>query len=51
VPRFADLYRSGRLPLEKLLSRRYTLDEINVALDDIEQRRVGRPLVALDPSL
>jgi S-(hydroxymethyl)glutathione dehydrogenase/alcohol dehydrogenase len=51
VPRFADLYRSGRLPLEKLLSRRYTLDEINVALDDLAQRRVGRPLIAIDPSI
>lgn len=51
VPRFAELYRSGKLPLEKLLPRRYALDEINVALDDLEQRRTGRPLIVIDPSL
>jgi len=51
IPRFAALYRAGKLPLEKLLSRRYKLDDINVALDDLEQRRVGRPLIAIDPTL
>lgn len=51
VPRFAELYRTGKLPLEKLLSRRYALDDINAALDDLEQRRVGRPLIVIDPSL
>ncbi len=51
IPRFAELYRSGKLPLEKLLSRRYALDEINTALDDLEQRRAGRPLIVIDPSI
>lgn len=51
VPRFAEIYRAGKLPLEKLFSHRYSLDEINTALDDLEQRRVGRPLIAIDPSL
>lgn len=51
VPRFAELYRSGKLPLEKLLPCRYTLDDINVALDDLEQRRAGRPLIVIDSSL
>jgi S-(hydroxymethyl)glutathione dehydrogenase/alcohol dehydrogenase len=51
VPRFAELYRSGKLALDKLLPRRYALDEINVALDDLEQRRAGRPLIAIDASI
>ena len=51
IPRFAALYRSGKLPLEKLLPRRYALDEINGALDDLEQRRAGRPLIVIDPSI
>lgn len=51
VPRFAELYRSGKLPLEKLLPRRYALEDINVALDDLEQGRAVRPLIAIDPSL
>ena len=47
IPKFAQLYRDGKLPLEKLLTRRYSLDQINEALDDLEQRKVGRPLIAL----
>ncbi len=45
IPKFAQLYRKGKLPLEKLLTRRYSLDQINEALDDLEQRKVGRPLI------
>ena len=51
IPEFARLYREGKLPLEKLITKRYTLDEINVALDDLEHRLVGRPLLEIDPSL
>lgn len=51
IPRFAELYRQGKLPLEKLFSRRYQLEQINAALDDLENRRVARPLVEIDPSL
>ncbi len=45
------LYDEGKLPLEKLITRRYTLDQINEALDDLEHKRVGRPLIEIDPSL
>lgn len=51
VPKFAELYRSGRLPLDSLLSNRYQLDDINTALDDLASGRVMRPLIVLDPSL
>jgi S-(hydroxymethyl)glutathione dehydrogenase / alcohol dehydrogenase len=50
IPRFAQWYRSGRLPLEKLITARYRLEEINQALDDLDQHRVGRPLIELDGS-
>lgn len=45
VPRLAALYRNGNLPLEKLITRRYPLDQINDALSDLENGRVGRPLI------
>ena len=45
IPKFAKLYLEGKLPLEKLLTRRYSLDQINEALNDLEQRKVGRPLI------
>jgi S-(hydroxymethyl)glutathione dehydrogenase/alcohol dehydrogenase len=51
IPRFAELYRMGKLPLHKLLSKRYTLDQINDALEDLELSRVNRPLVVINPTL
>lgn len=51
IPRFAGLYRQGKLPLEKLITRRYKLEQINDALDDLENKRVGRPLVEIDPTI
>jgi S-(hydroxymethyl)glutathione dehydrogenase/alcohol dehydrogenase len=49
--RYAELYLAGKLPLEKLLTQRYSLSEINVALDDLEAGRVNRPLIIINPSL
>ena len=51
IPIFAKLYLEGRLPLEKLITKRYSLDKINEALDDLDNQRVGRPLIEIDPSL
>jgi S-(hydroxymethyl)glutathione dehydrogenase/alcohol dehydrogenase len=51
IPMFAELYLAGKLPFEKLLTHRYSLAQINQALDDMEQQRVGRPLIEIDPSL
>ena len=51
VPKLAELYRRGKLPLEKLISRRYRLDDINQALDDLERGLVLRPLIEIDGSV
>jgi S-(hydroxymethyl)glutathione dehydrogenase/alcohol dehydrogenase len=51
VPRFATLYREGRLPVGRLLGKRYSLDQINDALDDLEAGRVMRPLIVLDDTI
>ena len=51
VPKLAALYTAGKLPLEKLLSKPYKLEEINTALSDLEGRRATRPLVELDKSV
>jgi len=48
IPRIAELYSQGGLPLELLLSKTYKLDEINDALDDLENQRVLRPLITFD---
>lgn len=44
-PRYARLLIAGKLNVEPLLSKPYRLVEINVALDDLEAGRVGRPLI------
>lgn len=48
TPRYADHFRSGRLPLEKLISHRYPLEGVNQALDDLEAGRTFRALVEID---
>ncbi|MCX5788194.1 MAG: zinc-binding dehydrogenase [Elusimicrobia bacterium] len=44
-PRYGELVRSGRLDLSPLLASRYTLRDINRALDDLEAGRAVRPVV------
>ena len=45
IPKFGELYRQGRLPLERLVSARYSLEQINTAMDDLENRQVTRALI------
>ena len=45
IPKFAELYLAGKLPLQKLLGKCYPLEEINRALDDLEQRKITRALI------
>lgn len=43
---FVRWYRQGKLKLDELVTRRYELDQINQAVDDLEQGRVsGRSIV------
>lgn len=51
IPKLAALYHEKKLPLEKLLSKRYRLEQINVALDDLKQRRIARGLLEINPQL
>jgi S-(hydroxymethyl)glutathione dehydrogenase/alcohol dehydrogenase len=44
-PRYCRLIQSGRLNLNPLRSRPFSLDEINEALAALEQRKVARPLI------
>jgi S-(hydroxymethyl)glutathione dehydrogenase/alcohol dehydrogenase len=50
IPKFADLYAEGRLPLEKLFAGRYGLMQINEALKDLESGTAGRPIIEIAPS-
>jgi len=45
LPIIVDIINKYRLPVEKLLSNEYSLDEINQAIDDLEQRKITRALI------
>lgn len=51
IPKFGNLYRKGLLPLERLITKKYRLDQINDALDDLEQKKVGRPIIEISVEL
>jgi len=48
IPRYAELFLSGKLPLHLLLTHRYRLDDVNLALDDLEAGRALRPLIVFE---
>jgi alcohol dehydrogenase len=48
VPAFEQLWREGRLPLERLVSRRIALDEINEGMDALASGAVIRQVVKFD---
>jgi len=47
IPKLAEIYIKGNLPLEKLISKRYKLENINEALNDLENGKVFRPIIEM----
>ena len=45
IPRFVELWRSGRLPVEKLVSRHIGLGDINEAMDELAAGRAVRQVI------
>ena len=45
MPKFAELYRLGKLNLDDLVVRRYTLDQVNKAYDDMDAGEIGRGVI------
>ncbi|HEX6116054.1 MAG TPA: zinc-dependent alcohol dehydrogenase family protein [Solirubrobacterales bacterium] len=45
IPRFIDLHRAGRLPVERLLSGRVRLEELNEAFDRLARGEAVRQVV------
>ena len=48
VPRLLSLYRNGQLKLDELISRTYTLDEINQGWKDLDEGRNLRGVLLFD---
>ena len=49
IPKYVKYYQSGQLKLELLLTHSYSLGEINRALDDLENGKIGRALIDMSP--
>ncbi len=48
IPAMIELWRAGRLPVERLRSHDVLLDDINGAMDELEAGRVIRQLILFD---
>ncbi len=45
IPKYVDLYLSGKLKLEKMLTHRFTLGQINEAFTQLEKGEMGRAII------
>ena len=48
IPRYVALYRNGRLPVDRLLSHRLRLDDINAGFDRLKSGEAIRQVVLFD---
>ncbi|TXK19105.1 alcohol dehydrogenase catalytic domain-containing protein [Homoserinibacter sp. GY 40078] len=48
IPRFVEWWRAGRLPVERLISGRVPLSELNAAMDDLSDGTALRQIVTTD---
>lgn len=48
IPIYEDLWRSGKLPVEKLISSRITLDDINRGMDELADGKAIRQIIVFD---
>lgn len=51
IPSILRQYMAGRLPLDRMISKTYRLDQINTAFDDMNAGRLKRGVVVFDPDL
>ena len=48
IPKYVQWYLSGRIELDKLIKKEYHLHEINLAISDLENGKVDRPLINMN---
>lgn len=48
IPRYVELWRAGRLPVEELISSRIRLDQINEAMDELADGLAIRQVILFD---
>ncbi len=47
IPKFIALYNEGKLELDDLITRTYTLEDVNTALDDLHNKKIIRALIEI----
>ena len=47
-PRLLNLYKSGRLELDELISRRFTLEDVNEAFEVLARGELARSVLTFD---
>jgi S-(hydroxymethyl)glutathione dehydrogenase/alcohol dehydrogenase len=47
IPKLLDLYKAGRLKLKELITKEFTLDQINEALEALQKGEVARGVVRI----
>ncbi len=45
IPRYIDMYMDGKLPIDKLITKSYALDDINQAFEALEKGEVLRSVI------
>ena len=48
IPILSNLYRQGRLKLDELVTRQYSLNEINDAVNDVKLGNTRRNVIVFD---
>ncbi|MGI9438006.1 MAG: alcohol dehydrogenase, partial [Geminicoccaceae bacterium] len=48
IPHYIDLFRDGRLPVDKLISRRLGLEDLNDAFDRLSDGTEIRQIIVMD---
>jgi len=47
IPRYVDMFMDGKLPFDKLISKSYSLDQINEAFEALEKGEVIRSVIRI----
>lgn len=51
VLKLSKLFLEGNLPLQRFFTKKYKLEDVNEALEDLENQKVIRPLLEINPAL
>ena len=47
IPQYVDLFLEGKLPIDKLITKSYSLDQLNEAYEDLQNGKLIRGVVKI----